>query len=84
MIERVAVDALWVVLSASAPPVVVGGLVGLAAALLQAVTSVQESTLSFAPKSAAIIGTLIGLVAWYGAVFSALAHRCFLHVAELG
>lgn len=84
MIERFAIDALLVVLSASAPPVIVGGLVGLGAALLQAVTSVQESTLSFAPKSAAIVATLIGLTAWYGAIFAGLAQRCLLHVAELG
>jgi type III secretory pathway component EscS len=82
--DRLAVETLLLVVTASAPPVLIGGAVGLAAALFQAVTSIQESSLSFAPKSAAILATLAILVRWYGALFGQLAARCLQHVADLG
>ncbi|MFN3765815.1 MAG: flagellar biosynthetic protein FliQ, partial [Aliihoeflea sp.] len=42
--------AIWVVLVASSPAVVVGMAVGVGIALVQALTQVQEITLTFVPK----------------------------------
>ena len=48
-------DAMWAVLMVSAPCVVAAMVVGLIIALLQALTQVQEMTLTFVPKIVAIL-----------------------------
>ncbi len=52
-------DALWVLLIISAPVMVVSLVVGLAIALFQALTQIQEMTLTFVPKIVAIFLTLM-------------------------
>ncbi|MEX0404168.1 flagellar biosynthesis protein FliQ [Aquibium sp. LZ166] len=47
--------AIWTVLLASGPAVVVAMLVGVSIALVQALTQVQEITLTFVPKIVAIL-----------------------------
>lgn len=47
--------AIWTVLTASAPAVIVAMVVGIAIALVQALTQVQEITLTFVPKIIAIL-----------------------------
>ncbi len=47
--------AIWTVLAASAPAVIVAMVVGVAIALVQALTQVQEITLTFVPKIVAIL-----------------------------
>lgn len=49
-------QGLWVALITSAPILTVALVVGLAIGLFQALTSVQEMTLTFVPKLAAIVG----------------------------
>lgn len=58
-------DAIWVGMAISAPVLVVALLVGLAIGLLQALTSIQELTLTFVPKLAAIL-----LVFWLSLSFA--------------
>lgn len=48
-------QGLWVALVMSLPILAVTLIVGLAVGLLQALTSVQEMTLTFVPKMAAIV-----------------------------
>ena len=57
-------EALWVMLVVSAPVMAVGMLVGVAVALVQAITQLQEQTLSFVPKIVAMIGLVLVLVPW--------------------
>ena len=52
-------QAIYVMLEVSAPMMVVALVVGLAIALLQALTQVQEMTLVFVPKIVAIFLTLL-------------------------
>jgi flagellar biosynthetic protein FliQ len=47
--------AIWTVLVASAPAVIVAMIVGVGIALVQALTQVQEITLTFVPKIVAIL-----------------------------
>lgn len=47
-------DALFVILKASGPVMIVGMIVGLAISIFQALTSIQEMTLAFVPKIVAI------------------------------
>lgn len=61
-IVQVISDALWTALIASAPVMGVAVAVGLTIALFQALTSIQEMTLTFVPKVAAIIvATILSL-----------------------
>ena len=43
-------DAIWVMLKISAPLMLVALVVGLAISLIQALTQIQEQTLTFVPK----------------------------------
>ena len=52
------IDALWLVLILSAPPIVVASLVGLAVAVVQAATQLQEQTLQYTLKFVAIVITI--------------------------
>ncbi len=47
--------AIWTVLTASGPAVVVAMVIGVGIALVQALTQVQEITLTFVPKIVAIM-----------------------------
>lgn len=57
-------EALWIAVKMSLPLLGVGLVVGLAIGLFQALTSVQEQTLTFAPKVAAMM-----LVFWVSMSF---------------
>ncbi len=57
-------QALEMMLVVSAPLLLVALVVGLAVSLVQAVTQINESTLSFLPKLVAIAATLVILGPW--------------------
>ncbi len=48
-------SAIWTVIVASAPAVIAAMVVGIVIALLQALTQIQEMTLTFIPKILAIL-----------------------------
>ena len=54
----ITLEALWLVLLLSAPPVIAASIVGLLVAVVQAATQVQEQTLQFTLKFFAIVLTL--------------------------
>jgi len=66
-LTRLLTEALYLVLLVSGPPLLVSLLVGLSVGLLQAMTQVQEQTLTFVPKLVAVglVVTLAG--GWMGA-----------------
>lgn len=66
-LSRLTAEAIYLVLLVSAPALLVALGVGLIVALLQAVTQVQEQTLSFVPKLAAVALTLVVAGGWMGA-----------------
>ena len=57
-------NALWMAVIASAPILIIGLIVGLAISLFQAVTQLQEQTLTFVPKIAAMIVAAAIFVPW--------------------
>ena len=59
-----AVQALYLVLMLSLPPIVVASVVGIVFSLIQAITQLQEQTLSFGVKLIAVIATLFVLGGW--------------------
>ena len=48
-------DAIWVLLIVSAPMMITALVVGLSVSLLQALTQIQEMTLTFVPKVTAML-----------------------------
>lgn len=52
-------NALFTVIAASAPPLLIGLSVGLIIAIFQTVTSIQEQTLAFVPKIIAVFLSLL-------------------------
>jgi|GEM_PF-136353 len=52
-------DALWLLIKVSAPLMIVALIVGLSISLIQALTQIQEQTLTFVPKIVAIFFTLM-------------------------
>lgn len=54
----ITIEALWLVLLLSAPPIVAASAVGLLVAILQAATQLQEQTLQYTLKFFAIVLTL--------------------------
>lgn len=50
----VAVETIWTIIITSAPLLIVSLIVGLVISIFQAVTSIQEQTLTFVPKILAI------------------------------
>lgn len=63
-IIQVITQAILLILIASAPMVLTSLLVGFLAALLMTITSIQEQTLSFVPKTVAVFGVIILLGPW--------------------
>jgi type III secretion protein S len=59
-------QTLYLVLWLSLPPIVVAAVVGVLFSLFQALTQIQEQTLSFAVKLLAVIATLLLSAAWMG------------------
>ncbi len=57
-------STLVLALLVSAPMLIIGLVVGIVVSLLQAVTQIQEQTLSFIPKIVAMVGSAILLMPW--------------------
>ncbi|WP_454626456.1 flagellar biosynthesis protein FliQ [Bradyrhizobium cenepequi] len=55
----VARDAIWTIVVVSSPPLIVGLVVGVIVSLFQALTQIQEQTLTYVPKIIAIFITLL-------------------------
>jgi len=59
MVLDVIRGGLFAVLTASAPPLIMGLIAGLIMSIFQAVTSIQEPTLAFIPKILAVLLSLV-------------------------
>jgi flagellar biosynthetic protein FliQ len=55
----IARDGIWTMIKVSAPALIAGLVVGIAIALLQSVTQLQEATLTFVPKALVVFGVLV-------------------------
>ena len=57
-------EAIWTVLSVAAPVLLTALSVGLIVGVIQAATSIQEMTLSFIPKLAALVAAMLIFGDW--------------------
>jgi len=58
--------ALMLILMLSAPAVLVAAIVGITVSLVQAVTQIQDQTLSFAIKLVTVTITIVLMASWLG------------------
>jgi flagellar biosynthesis protein FliQ len=70
-------QALLMVMVVCGPPILVSMVVGLSISLFQAVTQIQEATLTFVPKMVVIFATLAALGPWLGGTLLKFARLCF-------
>lgn len=68
-------DAIWVLLKIASPILMIALIVGLAIAFFQALTQIQEMTLTFVPKIIAIFVSLAVLLPFMGQVLSGFMDR---------
>ncbi len=82
-VQEVSRQAVWVMLKVGAPVMFVALLVGLVVSLLQALTQVQEMTLTFVPKIIAIFITLIVATPFMLATLIEFTHDVFARIAGI-
>ncbi len=71
---------MWTIMVASSPAVVAAMAVGLTIALLQALTQVQEITLTFIPKIIAILLVTSATASFSGAVIYDFAQQLYARI----
>jgi type III secretion protein S len=72
--------ALILVLLLSLPPIITAAVVGVLVSLVQAVTQIQDQTLSFGFRLVAVIITLMATVRWLGQEILVFAANIFDHI----
>lgn len=74
--------ALWTVIVVSAPAVLAAMVVGVVIALFQALTQVQEATLTFVPKIVAVFIALMVAAPFIGGQVYAFSEQTFARIAR--
>ena len=72
--------AIWTVLTSAGPAVAVAMVVGIVIALIQALTQVQEITLTFVPKIVAILVVIAFSGSFIGGQISAFSNVIFQRI----
>lgn len=80
----IANDAIFTLLKLGAPVLGVALAVGLVVSLFQALTQMQEMTLSFVPKVAAMAGTLLIFFPYMMTTITGFGERLFERIAGMG
>jgi flagellar biosynthetic protein FliQ len=80
----IARDAIFVMLKIGAPIMVIALLIGLVISLVQALTQIQEMTLSFVPKILVMFVSLILLLPFMISTLSTFTERLADRIVSLG
>lgn len=87
MDENLVIDlarrTLWIAVEIVAPALLVGMAIGLLVSLFQAVTSLQEQTLTLVPKMLAVVVTLMLLLPWILGKIHDFARELFENLSTL-
>ena len=73
---------LLLALIISAPMLLIGMVVGIIISLVQAVTQIQEQTLTFVPKIAAMIVAAVVLMPWIGQMLIEYTSKMFTSMVQ--
>ncbi len=77
-------NGIWVLLTMAAPIMTAGLLIGLVIALFQALTTIQEMTLTFVPKILVIFISLVLLLPFMMTTLIEFAQQLFDKMGTLG
>ena len=72
--------AIWTIMTAAGPAVGAAMLVGLVVALFQALTQIQEMTLTFVPKIVAVLAVAALTASFIGAQIYAFTEEVYAHI----
>lgn len=72
--------ALWLMLVGAGPPIVAATVVGIVVALFQALTQIQESTLTFLPKIVVMILAFSWSATMIGAHVNAFSEQLYARI----
>ncbi len=74
-------DAIWTVIVGSGPAIGAAMVVGIAIALIQALTQVQEATLTFVPKILAVFAAMLLLAPVAATQLMTFTEQVYIHIA---
>ena len=77
-------EALWVILKIAGPIMACGLAIGLLIALFQALTTIQEMTLTFVPKIIVIFTAVIIFLPWMMQTVTVFTQQLFDRMISLG
>ena len=77
-------EALWVILKIAGPIMGAGLAIGLLIALFQALTTIQEMTLTFVPKIIVIFTAVIIFLPWMMQTITVFTQQLFDRMISLG
>jgi flagellar biosynthetic protein FliQ len=80
----IARDSIFVMLKIGAPIMMIALLIGLAISLVQALTQIQEATLSFVPKILVMFVSMLLLLPFMIGTLSTFTERLADRIASLG
>jgi flagellar biosynthesis protein FliQ len=83
MIVQLALQAMTIAAKLAAPVLLTALVVGFAISLFQSVTQIQEATLSFVPKAAAIGAALLFTGNWMLHQMTTYTTQLFEHIPDL-
>lgn len=79
-VTGIAKETIEVILMISAPVLIAGMAVGLAVSIFQAVTQIQEMTLTFVPKIIVVFIVLLALSPWMMDIMLKFTSRIFTEI----
>lgn len=79
----IARDSIWVLVQVSAPVMIVGLAVGVIVSLIQALTQIQEATLTFIPKMLAVFASFVVFMPFMSATMNGLMERVVARIVNI-
>ena len=76
-------EGLLLTLVISGPPIALSLVIGVLISIFQALTSIQEQSLTFAPKLIIIFGSLAIMGPWFGSAMAQYGRLCFEGFAKV-
>ncbi len=77
-------QGLWLIIILSAPPLIIATVLGLMVSIVQALTQIQEQTVSYVVKLVAV-GVVLALTGqWIGSELVLLTVRCIDQISSVG
>lgn len=77
-------EATWVMLEMGAPAMAAALLIGLSVSVLQALTQLQEATLTFVPKMVGVFVALIVSMPWAISILVGFTEGLYARIAGIG